>query len=108
MFLLFLFQIQRNEIIQALNWTLVHSLWQGMILSVIAGVIVFVTKKSSPSLRYNLLTGALMVFMIAVAVTFGAQISKAKEAANAVQTIHTTQTNTIEPIISSLPKSTNL
>jgi bla regulator protein BlaR1 len=108
MSLLLLFQIQGNEIIQALNWTLVHSLWQGMILSVIAGIIVFVTKKSSPSLRYNLLTGFLLVFMIAIAATFGNQISKAKEAANAVQMIPTTQTSTIEPIISSFPAQSKL
>ncbi|MCW3093016.1 MAG: hypothetical protein JWP81_4085 [Ferruginibacter sp.] len=70
-----------DEIIRALNWTLIHSLWQGMLLAMIAGAIIFFTKTSRPAIRYNLLTAALMLFVIAVAATFFLQVIKAKQAA---------------------------
>jgi beta-lactamase regulating signal transducer with metallopeptidase domain len=90
--ILFSIDLAGEEIIRAVNWTLIHSLWQGMILSVVAGSIVFFTKKSKPALRYNLLTGALFVFIMAVGVTFSMQITKANEFANTVQEIPSYQT----------------
>ena len=49
----------------------------------VAGSIIFFTKKGSSSLRYNLLTGTLLVFIITVAATFSRQIIKAKQVTNA-------------------------
>ena len=43
-------------LVQALCWTLIHSLWQGLLASVLAGGIVMITKKYSAGLRYTLLT----------------------------------------------------
>ena len=76
--LLFLIDIG-DETIRALNWTLIHSLWQGMLLSLVAGSIIFFTKKSSPSLRYYLLTVVLFFFIVAVAATFSLQLLKVKQ-----------------------------
>ncbi|MEO6719908.1 MAG: M56 family metallopeptidase [Ferruginibacter sp.] len=69
-----------NRFIQALSWTLIHSLWQGMLLSMLAGCIMFFTKKVRPALRYNLLTTALMLFVGVVVATFSIQISNIKHA----------------------------
>jgi len=59
-----------QKLIQAMCHMLVHSLWQGLILAVAAGIILLVTKKSSPALRYNLLSLSLLLFIIGNGFTF--------------------------------------
>ncbi|MEP7108995.1 MAG: M56 family metallopeptidase [Ferruginibacter sp.] len=101
--LLFSIQVHREEIIQAINWTLIHSLWQGMLLALVAGSIVFFTKKVSPSLRYNLLAGSLLLFIIVVAATFSMQLIKANLVANTVQATPAANTIAIGPAMPLLP-----
>lgn len=48
---------------QAICRMLVHSLWIGIILAVLTGVIVIATKRKSAALRYNLLTASLLLFI---------------------------------------------
>jgi bla regulator protein blaR1 len=62
-------------IVKALSWTLLHSLWQGLLLAVVSGAIVLGTKKAKPSLRYNLLVMAIGLFIVCVFVTFFNQLS---------------------------------
>jgi beta-lactamase regulating signal transducer with metallopeptidase domain len=59
-----------DEIIKALCNTLIHSLWQGVILAVVTGVTIVLTKKSTAALRYNLMIGYLLLFTAAIAFTF--------------------------------------
>lgn len=60
-----------NEtLLKAISWTLVHSVWQGLILAVLAGLAIVFTKKSTSVLRYNVLAGLFVSFMIAVGFTF--------------------------------------
>ena len=49
--------------VQAICRMLVHSLWIGIILAVLTGVIVVATKKRSAALRYKLLTASLLLFI---------------------------------------------
>ena len=70
-----------------------------MILSVVAGSVVFFTKRRSPSLRYNLLTATLFIFILTVGTTFSIKIVKANEVENAVQTIPSYQIITSESSI---------
>lgn len=56
--------------INAICHTLVHSLWQGALLSAITGLIMTCTRKSSPALRYSLLVSAMVLFAVGVAGTF--------------------------------------
>lgn len=70
-----------------------------MILSIVAGSVVFFTKGSSPSLRYNLLTATLFIFILTVGTTFSIKIVKANEVENAVQTIPSYQIVTSESSI---------
>jgi bla regulator protein blaR1 len=62
-----------DSLLSALCNTLLHSLWQGIILAAIAGLIVICTRKSSSALRYNLLVSALLLFAISVGATFAWQ-----------------------------------
>ena len=65
-----------DQLTGALCNTLLHSLWQGIILAAIAGLIVIGTRKASSALRYNLLIAALMLFAVAVSATFVNQYLK--------------------------------
>jgi beta-lactamase regulating signal transducer with metallopeptidase domain len=63
-----------DTILRAVCWTLLHSLWQGLIVAVLAGIIMVLTKRSSSSLRYNLLCGLLFLFLWAGGYTFYRQL----------------------------------
>ncbi len=56
--------------IKAICWTLIHSLWIGMIIALIAGVIVSLTRKSAAALRYRLLCAVLVLFIVSIGVTW--------------------------------------
>ncbi|NCI50863.1 M48 family metalloprotease [Sediminibacterium roseum] len=60
----------QNEIVLALCWTLIHSLWQGLLLAAVTGAVMVGTRKSSAGKRYRLLTGLFFLFMAVTAVTF--------------------------------------
>jgi beta-lactamase regulating signal transducer with metallopeptidase domain len=54
-----------ETIIRALCWTLLHSLWQGLILAVVAGGVMLLTKRAPSSTRYGVL-GILVIGFLAV------------------------------------------
>lgn len=66
-----------DTILRAVCWTLLHSLWQGLIVALIAGIIMVLTKRSSSSLRYNLLCGLLLLFLGVSGYTFYRQLPPA-------------------------------
>ncbi len=55
---------------KAVCWTLVHSLWQGLVAALVAGAVILLTRKSAAVLRYNLLTADLVLFLLASVGTF--------------------------------------
>jgi beta-lactamase regulating signal transducer with metallopeptidase domain len=59
-----------ETIIRALCWTLLHSLWQGMILAIVAGVVMLLTKKARSATRYTLLATLVMGFLLLSGYTF--------------------------------------
>ncbi len=63
-------QLISAELIRSLCWTLIHSLWQGLIAAVIAGVIVFYTKHARSRLRYNLLSALFILILLGAGLTF--------------------------------------
>ncbi|HEX9512576.1 MAG TPA: M56 family metallopeptidase [Puia sp.] len=58
-----------ENISRAIFHTLVHSMWQGLILALLTGLIMVCTRKISASLRYHLLTGSLFLFAAIVVYT---------------------------------------
>ncbi|MEB2774592.1 M56 family metallopeptidase [Algoriphagus sp. D3-2-R+10] len=64
--------------LNAIYKTLLHSLWQGMILAIIVGIIVIGGKKIQSSTRYLLLTAALFTFMGASIYTFSVEMNPRK------------------------------
>jgi len=77
MHLVFLQQLFSDEIMRAICWTLIHSLWQGLLLAIVCGIVITVTRKSSPSLRYNLLSVLFFLFMLVAGFTFNRELKAA-------------------------------
>src|ERR1700761_1842140 len=63
-----------DNILRAVCWTLLHSLWQGLIFAIIAGTIMVLTKKASSTLRYNLLCCGMLLFLAGWNYTFYLQL----------------------------------
>ncbi|QEM08515.1 M56 family metallopeptidase [Mucilaginibacter rubeus] len=76
-----------DYLVKALCSTLIQSLWQGVLLAALAGIIIVCTRRSSPASRYNLLMAGLAVFACTVVVTFIYEVNQEK----AVQTVVTGQ-----------------
>ena len=57
-------------ITQAICWTLLHSLWQGALAALAAGIIIGCTRRSRAALRYNLLAADVLLFLLFAVVTF--------------------------------------
>lgn len=69
-----------DQLIKALGNTLIHSLWQGLLLAIAGGLIISLTRRQTAALRYNLLLGALLLFTGGVIVTFFWQLQPAQNA----------------------------
>jgi bla regulator protein BlaR1 len=79
MHMLFINGLLSDKIIQALCWTLLHSLWQGLLLAIIAAIIIMITRKSAPELRYKLFTWLFILFIATTGFTFLLQIFSIKK-----------------------------
>src|SRR5882757_728184 len=56
--------------IQAIWWTLVHSLWQGLLFAMATGLVMLLTRRASATVRYNILCGLFFLFLGVCACTF--------------------------------------
>src|SRR5471030_141159 len=100
-----------DRLVGTLCNTLMHSLWQGILLAAVAGLIVLCTRKTSPALRYNLLISALLLFAVGVSATFVWQYQKsggvvAVEAGRVMQPFHADNvviTNPVAPVTQAMP-----
>ncbi|WP_121811675.1 M56 family metallopeptidase [Mucilaginibacter kameinonensis] len=90
-----------DYLVKALCSTLIQSLWQGVLLAALAGIIIVCTRRSSSASRYNLLIAGLAVFACTVAATFVYEVNQAK----AVQTVVTGQQITIHSNVAAQPQS---
>src|SRR5579863_3107973 len=68
-------QLLPENIAQALCRTLVHSLWQGLILAMLTGLVMLLTRKSSAAKRYRWLVGVLCLFTISFVFTLIAALN---------------------------------
>src|SRR5882724_6245842 len=75
----FLQQLLSDQIVQAICWTLIHSLWQGLLLAVVCGAVIILTRKSTSGLRYNLLSVLFSLFLLVTAFTFARELNLAEK-----------------------------
>lgn len=59
-----------QQLVNAIGSTLIHSLWQGLVLAAVTGLIVVFTRKCQPATRYKLLIGAMAFFFMGTLITF--------------------------------------
>ncbi len=64
-----------GRITHTLLWTLIHSLWQGIITALIAALLITTTKKLTSIVRYRLLGCVLIGFLIISITTFCYEIN---------------------------------
>jgi len=62
--LTYLNQWLNDREVNAICWTLFHSLWIGLVVASLAGIIVACTRKATGNLRYRLFCGLLLFFVI--------------------------------------------
>ncbi|HTR30850.1 MAG TPA: M56 family metallopeptidase [Puia sp.] len=63
-----------NFVVQSIFRTFLHSIWEGILLAVVASLVVTRTRKSSAKLRYNIFASLLVAFLCAVTVTLIIQL----------------------------------
>ena len=59
-----------QHFIQAFSWMLVHSLWQGLLLSAVTYLVLMLGRKATSAVRYNLVFMLLLLFVAGCTVTF--------------------------------------
>jgi bla regulator protein BlaR1 len=92
--------------LHALGATLFHSLWLGVILALLAGLVMFTTRKASATMRYNLLTICLALFVVAISVTFYKELQRPIDAAQS-NIVHQTGIN-LPGVITNQPAISNV
>jgi bla regulator protein blaR1 len=78
---LFITLLFNESLIQALCLTLVHSLWQGLLLALVTGLLVLLTRKSTAVVRYGLFSVAFVLFLLGSVYTFIVQWDHAEMSA---------------------------
>lgn len=66
--------LQQDIIVRALGWTFIHSIWQGLLLAILAGLVVLLTRNARAGLRYNGLLALSGLFLLAAGITFAWQL----------------------------------
>lgn len=70
-----------NSMINAVSWTLIHSLWLGLILALLAGLTILLTKKATSAFRYNILAALCVAFLVTMGFTFNHELNQQKSMA---------------------------
>ncbi len=65
-----------DNTIKAISWTMIHSLWIGLVIALLTGLLITFSRKATADLRYRLLCGLLVIFIIAVGITFYIELGK--------------------------------
>lgn len=58
------------ELVQALGWTILHSLWQGALVAITLSLLMILLHRHSAKVRYGVATAALAAVLIMAGVTF--------------------------------------
>ncbi len=63
-------QLLPTQLIEALGWTILHSIWQGAVLAILLTLTWIVLRKNSSQVRYFVATTALFTLFLVAAITF--------------------------------------
>lgn len=62
--------LMSSEILRSIGWTLLHSLWQGALVLILATLLLWLFRRHSPVVRYNILCVALVMIFFSSIITF--------------------------------------
>ena len=65
---------------EAMGYTLLHSLWQGLLIAGVLALLLHIFRRNSAQLRYSLGVLALVILPVWMAVTFGSQLGHTEAA----------------------------
>lgn len=57
-------EILPNNLLEAIGWGIIHSLWQGLIIALLLGVILLLLRRSSASIRYWLSSFSIVLMLV--------------------------------------------
>src|SRR4030095_4882531 len=63
-----------DRVMQSVCWTLLHSLWPGLLVAIIGAIIIMSTRKSEPKVRYYLLAVLFLLFIVNTGITLMRQL----------------------------------
>ncbi|NCI45638.1 M56 family metallopeptidase [Sediminibacterium soli] len=65
-----------TELVRAICWTLLHSVWQGVLLAMATGLVMLFTRSARPQKRYLMLVGLFLFFVVTAVVTFVSELNR--------------------------------
>jgi bla regulator protein blaR1 len=74
-----LYDFLPENIVHALGWTVIHSLWQGLLIGAILALSMMTMQEKTAALRYRLSFGALLLMCLSSVVTFAFLFKKSSE-----------------------------
>ncbi len=63
-------QLLTPQLVDAIGWTLLHTLWQGALFALLLGLVLILLRAFSPQARYVVSIGFLAAFVLTVGLTF--------------------------------------
>lgn len=66
----FIYELIPVNIIEAIGWTIFHSLWQGALISIVLGIAILLIDNKSAKYRYALSVTSLLLLLISCTITF--------------------------------------
>ncbi len=95
----FIQQFISEEIIYALGWTVIHSLWQGTLIAVLVAIAMSTLQKKSARLRYEIATFSLFLVFVVSLSTFIIEYDIAQQTSEDTlfPTIHGLLYGSVEP-----------
>jgi len=63
--------LQNSDLLQAIGWTLLHSLWQSIIIAVIAAFIIYFIPKRRSDLKHLITLFSMLSILLCTVITFG-------------------------------------
>lgn len=84
--------------IKALCWALIHSLWIGLLTTLLAGLVLVLSRKSSSATRYQMLCCVMLLFLFSTAFVFYTELAGGQPPIHAMVATTTTTTVHLKPI----------
>lgn len=75
----FIGKILSEEIISAIGWTIIHSLWQSLIVAAVLGLLLVLLQKRSAAIRYSISFTALVLIFCLSLLTFKLEYKPAEK-----------------------------